>query len=214
MNGELLKVKSFKHFLRNQNEAVEKAKANDTAALNKQQAAMDANAKTKADPNATYEVQFFDGKPFVDINGTAMVFVTATMFGKPMTCQLPVMDYRNKAIPNPDAFAAMKVKEELDVMKCERKTKENAYKILQKESKNYDNLKKEINILKENRNNLVKQQKIQDISTDKEKMETAKKMAQEETTALESKTDEKVTEETDLESKTEESLDSKCIQNC
>ena len=59
----------------------------------------------KADPNATYEVQFFDGKPFVDINGTAMVFVTATMFGKPMTCQLPVMDYRNKAIPKPDAFA-------------------------------------------------------------------------------------------------------------
>ena len=59
----------------------------------------------KADPSATYEVQFFDGKPFVDINGTAMVFVTATMFGKPMTCQLPVMDYRNKAIPKPDAFA-------------------------------------------------------------------------------------------------------------
>jgi len=59
----------------------------------------------KADPQATYEVQFFDGKPYVDINGTAMVFVTATMFGKPMTCQLPVMDYRNKAIPKPDAFA-------------------------------------------------------------------------------------------------------------
>ena len=59
----------------------------------------------KADPNATYEVKFFDGKPFVDINGTAMVFVIATMFGKPMTCQLPVMDYRNKAIPKPDAFA-------------------------------------------------------------------------------------------------------------
>ena len=59
----------------------------------------------KADPSATYEVQFFDGKPFVDINGTAMVFVIATMFGKPMTCQLPVMDYRNKAIPKPDAFA-------------------------------------------------------------------------------------------------------------
>lgn len=59
----------------------------------------------KADPSATYEVQFFDGKPFVDINGTAMVFVTVTMFGKPMTCQLPVMDYRNKAIPKPDAFA-------------------------------------------------------------------------------------------------------------
>jgi hypothetical protein len=34
-----------------------------------------------------------------------MVFVTVTMFGKPMTCQLPVMDYKNKAIPKPDAFA-------------------------------------------------------------------------------------------------------------
>jgi hypothetical protein len=41
----------------------------------------------------------------MDINGTAMVFVTVTMFNKPMTCQLPVMDYRNKAIPKPDAFA-------------------------------------------------------------------------------------------------------------
>ena len=59
----------------------------------------------KADSSAKYEVQFFDGKPFVDINGTAMVFVTVTMFGKPMTCQLPVMDYRNKAISKPDAFA-------------------------------------------------------------------------------------------------------------
>lgn len=59
----------------------------------------------KVDPSVKYEIQFFDGKPFVDINGTAMVFVTVTMFGKPMTCQLPVMDYRNKAIPKPDAFA-------------------------------------------------------------------------------------------------------------
>ena len=59
----------------------------------------------KADPQATYKIEMFDNKPFVDINGTAMVFVTVTMFGKPMTCQLPVMDYRNKAIPNPDSFA-------------------------------------------------------------------------------------------------------------
>jgi hypothetical protein len=59
----------------------------------------------KADPAATYKIEMFDGKPFVDINGTAMVMVTVVMFGKPMTCQLPVMDYRNKAIPNPDAFA-------------------------------------------------------------------------------------------------------------
>ena len=59
----------------------------------------------KADPTATYKVEMFGDKCFMDINGTAMVFVTATMFGKPMTCQLPVMDHRNKAIQHPDAFA-------------------------------------------------------------------------------------------------------------
>lgn len=36
---------------------------------------------------------------------TLMVFCTVNAFGKSMTAQLPVMDYRNKAIPNPDAFA-------------------------------------------------------------------------------------------------------------
>jgi len=59
----------------------------------------------KADPEAIYKIEMFGDKCFMDINGTAMVFVTVTLFGKPMTCQLPVMDYRNKAIPNPDAFA-------------------------------------------------------------------------------------------------------------
>jgi len=59
----------------------------------------------KADEDATFKVEMFGDKCFMDINGTAMVFVTVTMFRKPMTCQLPVMDYRNKAIPNPDAFA-------------------------------------------------------------------------------------------------------------
>jgi len=59
----------------------------------------------KADPKATYRVEIFNDKCYMDINGTAMVFVTVPMFSKPMTCQLPVMDYRNKAIPNPDAFA-------------------------------------------------------------------------------------------------------------
>jgi hypothetical protein len=34
----------------------------------------------------------------MDINGTAMVFVTVTLFGKPMMCQLPVMDSYNKSI--------------------------------------------------------------------------------------------------------------------
>jgi hypothetical protein len=58
----------------------------------------------KADPKSTFKVEMFGDKCFMDINGTAMVWVTVTMFDKPMTCQLPVMDYRNKAIPNPDAF--------------------------------------------------------------------------------------------------------------
>ena len=58
----------------------------------------------KADPAAIYKVEMFGDKCYMDVNGTAMVFVTVTMFGKPMTCQLPVMDHRNKAILAPDAF--------------------------------------------------------------------------------------------------------------
>jgi hypothetical protein len=68
----------------------------------------------KADPAASYKVETFEEHgqngacrtvPYMNINGTAMVWVTVTLFGKPMTCQLPVMDYRNKAIQDPDAFA-------------------------------------------------------------------------------------------------------------
>ena len=59
----------------------------------------------KADPAATFEVKMFGDRCYTDINGTAMVWVTAVMFGKAMTCQLPVMDHRNKAITNPDSFA-------------------------------------------------------------------------------------------------------------
>ena len=53
----------------------------------------------KADPKATFKVEMFGDKCFMDINGTAMVWVTVTIFDKPMTCQLPVMDSSNKAIP-------------------------------------------------------------------------------------------------------------------
>jgi hypothetical protein len=68
----------------------------------------------KADPAASYKVETYQEHghngscrtvPYMNINGTCMVWVTVTLFGKPMTCQLPVMDYRNKAIPEPDAFA-------------------------------------------------------------------------------------------------------------
>jgi Protein of unknown function (DUF1071) len=52
------------------------------------------------DPTATWTY----GQP-VMFGETVMVFCTVNAFGKSMTAQLPVMDYRNKAIPNPDAFA-------------------------------------------------------------------------------------------------------------
>lgn len=63
----------------------------------------------KADPTATFHVDTFqraDGTtiPYMDINGTAMVWVRTTLFGKEMTCMLPIMDHRNKPIQNPDAF--------------------------------------------------------------------------------------------------------------
>lgn len=64
----------------------------------------------RIDPNATFLVSTFDrgdgvNQVYMDVNGTALVWVTVTLNGKPMTCQLPVMDNKNKAIPNPDAFA-------------------------------------------------------------------------------------------------------------
>jgi hypothetical protein len=52
------------------------------------------------DPTATWSY----GQP-VMFGETVMVFCTVNAFGKSMTAQLPVMDYRNKAIPNPDAFS-------------------------------------------------------------------------------------------------------------
>lgn len=52
----------------------------------------------KADPTATFDVQLFDGKPYMEVNGTAMVWVTVTMFNNPRTCMLPVMDSYNKPI--------------------------------------------------------------------------------------------------------------------
>ena len=52
------------------------------------------------DPAATWSY----GEP-VSFGETLMVFCTVTAFGKSMTAQLPVMDYRNKAIPKPDSMA-------------------------------------------------------------------------------------------------------------
>ena len=52
------------------------------------------------DPMATWTY----GQPVL-FGESVMVFCTVNAFGKSMTSQLPVMDFRNKAIPNPDAFA-------------------------------------------------------------------------------------------------------------
>lgn len=63
------------------------------------------------DPAATYEVKMFPhvdnpslSLPFQDLGGSCMVWVTVTVFGKPLCVQLPVLDYRNKCIPTPNAF--------------------------------------------------------------------------------------------------------------
>jgi hypothetical protein len=68
----------------------------------------------KADPSANYEIRLFEefgaeGRcrtvPYMSIGDTAMVMVSVTLFGKPVSCQLPVMDHRNKAISSPDSYA-------------------------------------------------------------------------------------------------------------
>lgn len=52
------------------------------------------------DPAASWSY----GEP-VRFGDTVMVSCTVVAFGKPMTMQLPVMNHRNQAIANPDAFA-------------------------------------------------------------------------------------------------------------
>jgi len=52
------------------------------------------------DPTATWSY----GEP-ARFGETLMVFCTVKAFGKDMCAQLPVMDYRNKAIANPDAMS-------------------------------------------------------------------------------------------------------------
>ena len=58
----------------------------------------------KADPKANFKVEMFDGVPLMPVGGSYMVWVTVTLFDKPMTCMLPVLDFKNKPIPTPNAF--------------------------------------------------------------------------------------------------------------
>ena len=60
----------------------------------------------KIDPAARWTAHEWDSSPVMYLrNGTAMVKVSVEIKGDIKTCVLPVMDNRNKAIVDPDAFA-------------------------------------------------------------------------------------------------------------
>ena len=63
------------------------------------------------DSNANYEVEQFPHPddprrflPYQELGGSCIVWVCVTIFGKTVKVQLPVLDYRNKCIPVPNAF--------------------------------------------------------------------------------------------------------------
>jgi hypothetical protein len=65
----------------------------------------------EVDPAANFEVEQFTHPenanlrvPYQDIGGSCIVWVSVTMLGKTVKCQMPVLDYRNKCIPAPNAF--------------------------------------------------------------------------------------------------------------
>ena len=60
----------------------------------------------KIDPGARWTAHEWDNSPVMVLrNGTAMVKVSVEIKSDIKTCILPVMDNRNKAIVDPDAFA-------------------------------------------------------------------------------------------------------------
>lgn len=63
----------------------------------------------KHDPEATWVAHTYGvpgaEEPCMRIGKTAMVHVSVTIKGLRRDCMLPVMDHRNKAIQDPDAFA-------------------------------------------------------------------------------------------------------------
>jgi hypothetical protein len=60
----------------------------------------------KIDPAAVWTVYETSGLPMIYLkDDTAMVRVGVTISGNHKSCWLPVMDNRNRAIQNPDAFA-------------------------------------------------------------------------------------------------------------
>jgi hypothetical protein len=72
----------------------------------------------KIDPGARWTAHEWDSSPVMVLgNGTAMVKVSVEIKGDIKTCILPVMDNRNKAIVDPDAFAVNSA-----IMRCLTKT--------------------------------------------------------------------------------------------
>lgn len=70
------------------------------------------------DPKATWEVIEQGGLPASFLpDGSAMVKTQVTIKGHAKSCWLPVMDHRNKAIKNPDAFSINTA-----IMRCMTKT--------------------------------------------------------------------------------------------
>jgi len=60
----------------------------------------------KIDPQATWKAHEWNGLPAMFLpDGSAMVKVSVTIKGDTKECPLPVMNHRNQAIKNPDAFA-------------------------------------------------------------------------------------------------------------
>ena len=60
----------------------------------------------KIDPGAQWTAHEWDNSPVMYLrNNTAMVKVSVEIKGNIKTCLLPVMDNRNRAIVDPDAFA-------------------------------------------------------------------------------------------------------------
>lgn len=65
----------------------------------------------EVDPTANFEVEQFTHPdnpnlrlPYQDIGGSCIVWVSVTIFSKTVKVQMPVLDYRNKCIPAPNAF--------------------------------------------------------------------------------------------------------------
>ena len=72
----------------------------------------------KVDPGARWTAHEWNDSPVMYLrNGTAMVKVSVEIAGDMKTCILPVMDNRNRAIVDPDAFAVNTA-----VMRCLCKT--------------------------------------------------------------------------------------------